>query len=404
MPRYRYKAASAAGEVVGGQMDAPDREVVVRLLQGQGHVPIRVDEVAGTATGGGRRLFAPRRIRAADLGMFTVEMSTLLGAGLAVDRALEALRDLAQPGPLRSLIERLLTAVRSGQDLSAAMEAAPETFSRFYRSIVRAGEASGALEPALQGLAEFLERARALREATSQALVYPVILVFVAILCLAVILGVVVPRVEVMFADARVELPLATQVVVAVGDVIERWWWVIALLGIALWVGARRLLAREPVRLRFDEAVLRLPVIGDLVSKVEAARFTRTLGTLLRNGVPLLTAIRIAKDVIGNLFVRAAVEGIATSVREGEGVARPLAEAEVFPRLAAHLVEVGERSGNLEGMLLRLADIYDGEVEVAVRRATSLLGPVLILGLGVLIAGIILSVLAAVLRVNELAF
>ena len=302
---------------------------------------------------------------------------------------------LTDPGALRDIVTRVHGEVRGGADLSEALAAEPKLFTPFYVNMVRAGEAGGALHAAL---------ARALRESVTSALLYPCILLGVALVSLAIIMGVVIPRFSEMFADAGAALPWHTQLLVDVGAFVQQWWWLVALLLLAAWLVARRALAEPALRLRFDAWLLRAPLLGELVTRIEAARFTRTLGTLVGNGVALLEAIAISRQIVGNRVVLAALDKVVDSVRAGEGLAKPLMQADVFPRLAGHLMKVGEETGNLEHMLLRLADIYDREVAVSLRRLVALAEPALIITLGVLIAGVVLSIVVAIFSINELAF
>jgi len=268
--------------------------------------------------------------------------------------------------------------------------------------MVRAGESSGALDIALGRLADFMERSRKLRETLVSALIYPAILAAMASLSVIVLLTFVIPRFTEMFQDLGQALPWPTQVVIGVGGFLESYWWIIVLVATAVVYYLRYQLRSPSRRLPWDARFLRLPLVGTLIAQHEAARFTRTLGTLLTNGVPMLQAIVIAKEVIGNQVIASAVERVTSSVKEGQGLARALAAVQVFPRLTGHLLQVGEETGNLEAMLLRLADIYERDVQTAVQRLVVLIEPALILGLGLIVGGIIMSVLMAVLSVNDL--
>jgi general secretion pathway protein F len=311
---------------------------------------------------------------------------------------------IAEKSPFREVLEKLLAQVRGGASLSAALESHGRLFSPFYRNMVKAGEASGALDVALARLAEFMERSRELRDSVLSALLYPVVLVVVGILSMAVILGMVIPKISQMFAEAGQQLPWFTRLVVSAGSFVENYWWLMALAAVGLYVFMRRQYAQTASRLRWDGRLLRLPLVGALIARLEAARFTRTLGTLLGNGVPLLDAIAIAKEVVANQVIAEGIRRVSEQVRRGEGLARPLTEARVFPPLAGHLMQVGEESGNLEAMLMQLAQIYEREVQSALRRLMAVLEPALILGLAVVIAAIILSVVMAILSINNLAF
>ena len=405
MPFFHYKASTQSGELIEGQMEADDREAVVRRLQAQGQIPIRAEELRaeGLRTqGGGRRKRG--RVGRRQLGILTLELSILLEAGLPLERALGILTDMAETEALHELLGRLRAAVRGGQDLSSAMEAEPGVFFPLYVNLIRAGEAGGAVDQALARLAEFMERGRELRESVLSALTYPVILIFLAIGSLAIIMALVVPRFATMFADAGASLPVATQIVVAVSQFLESYWWAIALVIGGTVLYARQLMSEPASRLRVDRVLLRLPLWGDFTGKLEVARFSRALGTLLSNGVPMLNALSIARQIVGNQAIATAVTDVTDGVREGQGIARPLLRQGVFPELACHMLQVGEETGQLEHMLMKLADIYDREVRATLNRLVTILEPAIILSLGLLIAGIIFSVLMAILQVNELAF
>ena len=405
MSRFQYKAATINGDVVEGQMEAVNQDAVIRDLQSQGHIPIRAEEIRESAPVVASSMFSFHRPRAsrADVSVFTLELSTLLQAGLPLEKALEMLVKLAEIGPFREVLAKLLGDVRGGATLSVALESHGRLFSRFYRNMIRAGEASGALDSALARLAEFMERSRQLRDTVLSAMIYPAVLVVVGCISMGVILGIVIPRLSVMFEEAGQQLPWFTQVVVATGDFVRHYWWVLALIVVSLWLYARQQYADPVSRLRWDRRWFSLPLIGPLIARLEAARFTRTLGTLLGNGVPLLDAIAIAKEVVANQFIADGIRRVSERVREGEGLARPLTAAGVFPPLAGHLMQVGEETGSLEAMLMRLAEIYESEVRSSLRRLMAVLEPALILGLAVVIAAIILSIVMAVLSINDLA-
>ena len=406
MPVFEYKAATNSGDVVQGEMEAASQDAVIRRLQAEGHIPIRAEEITRSAPGETPSAFTFQRRRPgrADVNVFTIELATLLQAGLPLDKALEMLVTIADKSPFREVLEKLLTQVRGGASLSAALESHGRLFSRFYRNMVKAGEASGALDAALARLAEFMERSRELRDSVLSALLYPIVLVVVGILSMAVILGLVIPKISQMFAEAGQQLPWFTRVVVAAGGLVENYWWLMALGIVGIYIFMRRQYADPVARSRWDGRLLRLPLVGALIARLEAARFTRTLGTLLGNGVPLLDAIAIAKEVVANQVIADGIRRVTEQVRQGEGLARPLTEARVFPPLAGHLMQVGEESGNLEAMLMQLAQIYEREVQSALRRLMAVLEPILILGLAVVIAAIILSVVMAILSINNLAF
>ena len=405
MPLYRYKAVAPAGDAQEGEMEGLGQSAVVERLQGMGLIPIRVEEAkpgAGAANAG-KGLFRKAAITQADIGVFTQEIATLLRAGLPLDRALGILIGLSANPQVLQLLTQVRNDVRGGAALSAAMEAQGGVFSRFYLNMIRAGEAGGALDVVLLRLSEFMERSKELRETVKSALIYPTILIGVAVLSVAVLLVWVVPQFTQMFKESGKALPLPTQIVIAAGAVVQHYWWAMILGGIAIYSWFSRQMQQAGTRYRWDRRFLALPLVGDLVAKLEVARFARTLGTLIGNGVALLTALSITKDTLNNSVMAEGLATVAGQLKEGQGLGKPLMETGLFPKLAVHMVMVGEETGKLQEMLLRVADVYDREVQNAVKRLLALMEPVLILGLGLVIGGIIMSVLVAILSVNDLA-
>ncbi|MCH9670908.1 MAG: type II secretion system F family protein [Gammaproteobacteria bacterium] len=403
MPIFQYKATNAEGEVLEGELDAAGEDAVIRRLQSQGHIPIRVRLLEATMVTPKAKRSRSNRITETSVNVFTLELSTLLQAGLPLERALGVLTQLADSDALQEVTESLHTEVRRGADLSAAMEQHESVFSRFYINLVRAGEASGALEYAMERLGDFMERSRELRQQFNSAMLYPLILVGVAMISIGVVMGVVVPKFATMFEDAGAALPVPTQIVLAASNFLQSYWWVLVIVGVAGYFLAKERLRDPAVQLAKDRLLLRLPVIGDLVSKLEAARFSRTLGTLLANDVPLLDALAIARESISNRVVAGSINDVARSVRQGAGLAKPLLAAGTFPKLAGHLLQVGEETGELQSMLMKLAEIYDREVGSALKRVVTLVEPIIIVFLALFIGGIILSIVVAILGVNELA-
>jgi len=413
MPIFRYKAVNAAGAVATGELDAANESEIVERLRDQGMLPMQVAQAAGAGTAASAsgaaadpaprgRWFASKTVTRDQLLSMTRELATLLQAGLPLDRALEILISLAASPPPMVLLQQIRDDVRGGKSLSQALDTRRDVFSRFYINIVRAGEAGGALGVVLTRLADTMERNKELRESVKSALIYPCILIGVAVLSVMVLLIWVVPQFEQTFAQAGKALPLATQVVIFLGTGLRYWWWAIAAFLIVLVWLVRRMLADPAVRLRFDARMLRLPLIGDLMTKVDVARFARTLATLLGNGVTLLSGLSIVRETVGNGVLAGALDGVIVRLREGKGFGRPLGETGVYPRLAVQMILVGEESGRLEEMLVRVADVYDREVQMAVKRFLAVLEPALILSLAVFVGGIVFSILLGVMGMSEL--
>lgn len=404
MPTFVVKAVSRDGETVETLRDAPDEAALVYQLQEEGLLPIRV--VA--ATGASRWLrpgLRKGRLKPKELALFTRELATLLGAGLPLDRGLKVLLTVfPEDSALHTLSERILEQVKGGAQLSAALEAEGGLFPKLYVSMVRAGEAGGALESVLDRLADYLERAQALRASVLTALIYPAVLVVMAIASLLALLTFVVPQFEDMFASAGKELPVPTQIVMALADGIRSYAWLALIGALGMIRLVQKQLARPELRYRFHRWLLGLPLLGDLLVKLDMARLAQTLATLLEAGVPLLPALGIVKDTLSNLVLSDAVAQAGVRLKEGGEMSAALEEAGYFPIMALQMVKLGEETGRLPQMLAKMAEIYEAEVRITVQRLLTLLEPALIVGLGVAIAAIIMSILVAVVSVNELAF
>ena len=406
MAVFAYKAVRQNGEVLEGEMEAADESVLLRKLQEDGLIPIKTGlagggRLAGFGFGRGR---AKTAVKQEQVLNFTRELATLLEAGLTLDRALQVLIELSDDEQLVQMMDSIREKVQSGGSLSDAMAAQGKTFSPLYINMIKAGEAGGVVHQVLGRLVEYLERSHELRESIRSALIYPTILLVVAGLSVAGLLVFVVPQFSQMFEDMGQALPLPTQIVVATGDLLRDYWWAILAAVLLLSALARQHFSKPEVSQRWDKRLLKWPLVGDLVAKVETARFSRTLSTLLHNGLPLLMALNLVKDVIGNSVIAEAIEDAADSLKRGKGLADPLMEQSVLPPLALQMIKVGEESGDLEPMLTKVADVFDEEVKASVKRMLTLLEPALIVGLGLIVAGIIVSILMAVLSANQLAF
>jgi general secretion pathway protein F len=403
MTWYSYKAVTAEGEVIEGELEAHDRRAVVERLRSQGHVPIRAEERKGGGLlrrGGTRR---GARISRGAVALLTRELSMLLQSGLPLDRALSILSTLSPAGPLRRLVDRVLERVRGGASLAEALEAQGEVFPGFYSGMVRAGEAGGGLEVVLTRLAETLERAQALRESVKSALIYPILVVILAVGSLVVMMTLVIPQFRPLFEDSGKALPLLTEIVIGASDFVRDFWWALAVALVVLVMAVRRHNASPEGRLRWDRWILGLPLLGDLLLKIEVARLARTLGTLLANHVNVLNAVAMTLGTLGNHAVGEALSELRGRLAKGEGLAVPMAEAGIFPVLAVQLIQVGEESGQLDSMLLRVAEIYDEEVKRTIDRLLALLVPVIIIVLGLVIALMIGSILMAIMSSYDLS-
>ncbi|UTW05608.1 type II secretion system F family protein (plasmid) [Amphritea atlantica] len=403
MITFNYQAVTGEGELRNGVIEAPDRTTAIEQLQRQGLIPMSVDPFQ-KSTG---QSILQMQIRFGRSGQrhtmqFTQDLATLLEAGIALDRALAIMVSVTSDEQSQQLISKVQEGVRKGQALSVALANCPDSFSPFYLNMVQAAEAAGNLSAGLEDLAAYLERSQALRERTLSALIYPMILLLVAGASLTIILVYVVPQFEQLFSDMGQALPLATRIVINTARGLTDYGIWILLFIVALIVYIRHLLKTPAIRLRWDRRSLTLPLWGGLNQRLEIARFSRSLGTLVKAGVPLLNALNIAKDTLLNQALTEEVKLAADSVKEGSTLAEPLTRSKLFPPLMLQMVQVGEETGQLDRMLLRIAEVYDRQVDTAIQRMLTTLEPALIVGLGVMIAGIIMSILVAILSLNQL--
>jgi len=430
MNKFAFKAVSRAGQIESGVIEAVSTVAAQQVLKKRGLTPLSLKVDGGRSraeptdnvqngkgaskqqgsAGGLSSVVNPAAtaksrqgaIKADDVLRFTSELAVLLRAGLPLDRAIKVQIDSAAEGPKRELLLDLLNSLKGGKALSVGLEKRPDIFNNFYINMVRSGEASGNLAGVLQDLGAYLTRAKAVRSTVISALIYPAILSVVAILSVGVMLGFVVPEFEALFEDMGEALPVLTRVVIGLGDFVAQWGWLAALSLMGLAVLIKRWLAKPEGKHWLDQRIIKLPLAGTVALKFEVARFSRTLGTLLGNGVALLKATDIATGTVGNFIVREALCDLAPTIKRGGRMSEAL-KPEIFSPVAVQMIRVGEESGSLDGMLLELAQVYESDVEAEVKRGLTLLEPALILGMGGVIALIIMAVLMGILSVNNLA-
>lgn len=406
MPSFRWSAVTAGGDVVSGVSEAPDQASVVERLQRQGQVVLSAEPT------GRRNLFAElmqlkigrrRGVDQTTLGEVTRELAIMLAAGQDLDRALRFVVDNTGNSRARALLAEVRDKVRAGSSLAASIAAHPRTFSKLYIGLVRAGEAGGTLPATLDRLAGLIERERGLKADLRSAMIYPAILVVAAIGSIVLLLEYVLPQFTPIFEQAGADLPAATRTLIALGAVVRTVgpWLLVGLLAAGLLV--RRALAMPALRIKADRLLLSLPIVGTLVREVLAARLTRTLGTLLLNGVPLILALAIAQEALGNLAAAAAVDAAAFGAKGGRGLAGPLSEAHVFPTRTIHLLQLGEEAAQLPAMALKAADIHDEQARRTIQRLVALAIPVITIVMGLVVAGIVGSLLTAMISLNDLA-
>jgi general secretion pathway protein F len=410
MPEFAWRAADASGRVTEGRIEAATQLIVARQLRDRGLVPVSIQDGSARAAASPAALKAPatrRRnngpVTPADVLALTSELSIMLRAGLALASALRVLIDMSYKPSVARMLQQVLDDVKGGAPLSRALARERQLFGEFYLNMIRSGEASGELATVLARLVEHMERLRALRESVVSATIYPAILLAVAVISLIAMLGFVVPQFEKLFTDLGDALPLATRIVMRAGQVFRNWGLEIAVgVGLAAWLMVRW--TRSPAGAAWWQArILRAPLFGRLMLKFQLNLFARTLGTLLGNGVPMLTALNIATETVGNQVLRQALASVAPSVKEGGRLVDALSATGIFEPIAINLVRVGEETGRIGPMMLELANILNRDVETGIRRTLTLIEPLLIIVLGLLIAGIIVSIMLGILSINDLA-
>ena len=416
MPDFAWRAANSAGKLEAGLFAAPGEAAVVRHLRALGLTPLSIEAAQSGAASvaaaeGALGVRVPARgtrkargpVNAADVLALTSELAIMLRAGLALDNALRVLIDMSHKPSVAVLVQGLLDAVKGGTPLSRALTAHHALFGDFYINMVRSGEASGQMSGVLDRLVEHMERQRDLRENVVSATIYPAILLGVAVLSLIVMLGFVVPQFEKLFTEMGDALPLPTRWVMAVGHVFRSYGILIAVAVLGIGSVVLRWWRTPAGRRWWQARLLRAPLVGPLARKYQLTLFSRSLGTLLGNGVPMLTALHIATETVGNVVLRRALAGVAPIVKEGGKVVSAIAATGIFEPLAINLIRVGEETGRIGPMMLELANILNREVETGIKRLLTLVEPVLILVLGIAIAAIIVSILLGILSINDLA-
>ncbi len=405
MAVYAYKGIDARGKAVKGTRDADNAKALRMVLKRDGVLATEILEQSEAARKTARdidfgRLF--RRVSPMDVAVATRQLSVLLRSGVPLVEALSALIDQLDHPELKAAFTDTRNQVNEGSTLADALRVHPKFFLPLYVNLVAAGEASGTLEEVLGRLAEFLDDQTRLQSKVRGALAYPLVMGVVVVLILFLMMSVVVPKVTAIFDNFNQTLPWYTTLLIWVSDIFSNYWWLLAALigGGIYWF--RRWRASEEGRRKWDLFMLEVPLFGQLLTMVAVARFARTLATLLASGVPVLTAMDITRNVLGNTELMRVVEDARESVREGEGIAKPLRQAGRFPPMVTHMIAVGERSGQLEEMLLHVADAYDQQIEVRVGAMTSILEPLLIVVMGVIVGGIAFAILMPLLRLNEM--
>jgi type II secretion system protein F len=406
MPVYEYVAIDPAGKNRRGIVDADSPRTARQKLRATGIYPTRLDETLGTEAAPEISRFRLRmplqRVRRADLVTTTRQLATLLSAGLPLVTALTGVLEQVKKPALRKVLSQVRERVNEGASLSAALGEHPAVFPSVYTAMIHAGESSGTLELVMERLADFGEQQVAIQRKIRANLAYPILMLSVGLLVIFFLMTYVIPRVTRIFVEMKRALPLPTMILIQVSNFFSTFWPVLIVLIVLLWVAAKFYIRTEKGRRVYHRLLLRLPVVGGIVLRVIIARITRTLGTLLGNGVPLLTALEIVRSLVDNVILGDVLDEARQEISEGANITTPLARGGVFPSTVIQMISVGEQSGNLEGMLFKVAETYESEVETRVTTLTSLLEPVLILALGVMVGFVVLAVLLPIFEMSHL--
>ncbi len=408
MTVYSYKATDKSGKFVEGDVDAPDYGTAIQQIRQLNYFPVKVAEGKSPSKfSSGLKLSLPSfgsKVPTKDLMILTQQLSTLVDSGLTLDEGLSTLVKLAETEQVRTVLADIRKRVHAGSSFADALQEHPDVFSNLYINMIRAGEAGGIVSEALDRLAIFLEKSVELKSNIQSAMVYPAILSFVGGSAVIILITFVVPQFSKLFEDMGAALPLPTQIMLGLSSLIINYWPVLV-LGILGGVGTFTFYIKtDKGRLWWDGFLLKLPLFGSLIRKIEVSRFSLTMATLLKSGVPILQAMGIVQSILINRVISDAVGNIKQALKRGKGLSGPLQDAGVFPPMAVHMITVGETSGALDDMLTRVSQTYDKEVEKAIKQVISLIEPFMILFMALIIGFIVVSMLLAIFSANDIAF
>ncbi len=406
MAKFSYKATERNGNHKTGTLEAVNEAAVIQTLREQNLIPISISAIKtkaskGSTTKGSVNIF--QRVRHVDLMNFTTTLSTLLESGIQLDRCLAISTDLTENVKMKGVVQDIRRKVQGGASFADALSQHPKTFNRLYVNMVRSGEAGGVLEAIIQRLSGFLETSQALRQEIVSASIYPLILALVGSSVVIFMVTFVLPKFSVIFVNLGADLPWITRLLVDGTEFLKHYWYFILGGVFIAFVAWKQFVETKDGRKKWDQFKLNLPLLGDLFQKIEIARFARTLGTLVRSGVPILQALSIVKEIIGNVVISNSLLSVYSRLKEGGGLSAPLKDTGCFPPLVVHMIAVGEETGSIEAMLLKVADTYENDVKVTVNRVMSLLEPLIILVMGVVVAFVVVAMLMAVFSVSDIA-
>ncbi len=406
MPVYEYRALNSSGKSLKGILDADSDMVAREKLRASGIFPVEIKEALskskGLASEPGSVVRLLRGVRPAEVSTMTRQLSTLLGAGVPLIGSLESLVAQMTNPTFKRIMAQVKDSVNEGNSLALSLSQHPKVFPSIYVNMVQSGEASGSLDVVMDRLADFGEHQQALRSRFKAALAYPIFMSIVAIIVLFVLVTFIVPNITSVFAEMRQTLPLPTVVLIEVSDFLLSFWWVILLALFCLILILRRIGRRPRGRYLRDRLKLRIPVVGQLNQKIALGRFARTLGSLLQSGVSLISALQIVSRIVDNVLYQEVIEKAGDEIQKGQSLAGSLSKSAWFPSMAVQMIAVGEQSGDLEGMLYKIAESQEREVETQITAVTSMLEPVMILVMGVVVGFIVFSIILPIIEMSQM--
>ena len=406
MPVYEYTALDRAGKNVAGIIDADSTVAARQKLRASGKYPVQVEETTSKAkpeAGASLSLLSIfNRVTADDIHALTRQLTTLLSAGIPLVAALDALMEQTTSSPLKKIIAQIKESVNEGNSLTVSLSRHPKLFSNIYINMVRAGEASGSLDVVLERLADFGEHQQALKGRFQAALVYPIFMAIVGAGVLFFLLSFVVPNLTRIFTEMKQVLPWPTTILIWFSHFMRLYWWVIVAIIVAIIVGIKEVIKKPKGRYIWDTLKLRLPVIGQINRKIALSRFGRTLGSLLQSSVPLITSLQIVRNIVNNVLIGDVIDEAMEDIQAGKSLNLALSKSVWFPPVFRQMVAVGEQSGDLEGMLHKVADAYEREVETRITGMTALIEPIMILLMAVVVGFIVISILLPIFEMNQM--
>jgi len=406
MPVYEYKALDGSGKSVNGIIDADSMIAARQKLRNGGKFPVSLEETQARSKGDTQKNFSLfwflRRISDEEIHALTRQLSTLLGTGIPLVQALDALIQQAVNPTLKRVVSQIKESINEGNSLTHAVAEHPRLFSNIYINMIRAGEASGSLDVVLDRLADFGEHQQALRGRFKAALIYPLFMGVVGCGVVMFLVTFVVPNITQIFVDMKQALPLSTLILIRFSDFVGRFWWLLVLGAVGLFLGLRYFIKGEKGAYLWDKFKLRVPIVGPVNRKLALARFGRTLGSLLESGVPMLTSLQIVRNIVNNAMISEVVDLAIEEIRAGRSLHSVLSQSSWFPPMYVQMVSVGEQSGELEAMLNKVAVAYERESETSIKGMTSLIEPIMILGMGLVVAFIVISILLPIFEMNQM--